>query len=87
MRGGGRRTPTRGPTHPHHIPRPYDATMPVLPVYSRGERGVVVGWMALVVARPPLYIEHSPYLNGIGPLWSPGNITTARNSGTIMLAN
>jgi len=45
--------------------------MPVLPVYSRGERGVVVGWIVLVVARPPLYIEHSPYLNGIVPLRVP----------------
>ena len=65
IRGARERTPARGPTPRPHYPRPYYATMPVLPVYSRGERGVAVGWMALVVARPPSRIAHASDVNGM----------------------
>jgi hypothetical protein len=43
MDGGRGRATTRVPTHPNHLPRPYDTTLHVAPVYRRGERGADVG--------------------------------------------
>src|SRR5579863_8941683 len=45
--------PYKAPTHPHHVPRPYYIRAEPASWYRRGERGVVVGGLALVVARPP----------------------------------
>jgi len=67
---GRGRTPTRGITHPHHIPRPYSATMPVLPVIV----GTGTGWTRvgpLVGVRPPLPVEAVPPLNSLAPCGHP----------------